>query len=137
MRVLLTFSLLFILSISLNGQGFHKKADVSSAVLKKYERAGNLARVKKYTEALDSYASCQKKDPLFYDAFYQSGLIYGTLGQFEEAEIAFMKCLALSTSYRRDLQLLIGQVNSEQKKGVDFKQNSLGPLQKIQTFHFL
>ena len=116
MRVLLTFSLLFFLSISLKGQGFHKKADVSSAVLKKYERAGDLARVKKYTEALESYASCQKKDPLFYDAFYQSGLIYGTLGQFEEAELAFMKCLALSTSYRRDLQLLIGQVNSEQKK---------------------
>jgi outer membrane protein OmpA-like peptidoglycan-associated protein/Tfp pilus assembly protein PilF len=119
MRLLLTITILHFIVGSLQAQDFHKKSEVSSSVLKKYEKAQEFSQATKYADALDLFAVCQKKDPLFYDAFYRAGIIYAMLGDFEQAEEQFLNCMLLATDYRKDLRLNLGKVKLEQEKYED------------------
>lgn len=116
MRLLLTTIILFLIAGSLQAQDFRKKPEVSSSVLKKYEKAQELSQANKYADALDLFAACQKKDSLFYDAFYRAGIIYAILGDFEQAEARFLYCMLLNADYRKDLRLNLGQVKLEQEQ---------------------
>lgn len=119
MRFLLTITILHFIAGSLQAQDFHKKSEVSSSVLKKYEKAQDLSQATKYADALDLFATCQKKDPLFYDAFYRAGTIYAMLGDFDQAEEQFLNCMLLATDYRKDLRLNLGKVKLEQEQYED------------------
>lgn len=115
MRYLLLIFISIFVSLSLSAQDFHRKLDVSSSVLKKYDKANNYTRANKYDEALELYLACQKKDPLFYDAFYKAGMVYAMLGDLNKADAAFKACLDLSPSFRKDLNLNLGHLKMEQK----------------------
>jgi outer membrane protein OmpA-like peptidoglycan-associated protein len=104
------------MSSSVWGQNFHKRSEVSSAVQKKYEKARSLAQANRLDEALDLYIACQKKDPLFFDAFYRAAQIHAYRGELEKAEKAFEVCLKLSPTYRKDLSLNLGLLKKDQEE---------------------
>lgn len=116
MRRILLFGLLLCLTQILSAQTYTTKKTANKKAVKLYEQAMQQSFNKQLKGALSDVNRALEIEPNFIDAHLQWARIQYDLGNLEQAEIGFLKVVALDENYSDNTLYNLGLINAKLKK---------------------